>query len=97
MASPSGPFPDRLIEKRILALVRRHSHLMFSELAEALHDCTWHRLFAALGRLEQTGRIELTAHRWDYEIRGLAAHDDSAAAPRVEEKGYRHTHERTNI
>ena len=97
MSSQSGSSPDRSIDKRILDLVRRHRHLMFSELAEALHDYTWHRLFAALGCLREMGRIELAAHRWDYEIRGLAANDHPAAGSCSQNEGYRHTHERTNI
>jgi hypothetical protein len=70
---------------------------MFSELAEALHDCTWHRLFAALGRLRQMGRIELAAHRWDYEIRGLADNDYPVTEPRFQEEHFRDAHERTHF
>jgi len=48
---------------------------MFSELAAALPDYTWCQLFVALSILQQMGRIQMTVHRWDYEIYNSAAHD----------------------
>jgi hypothetical protein len=77
MASSSNLSQNRLIEQRILALACRHRRLMFSELAAALPDYTWCQLFVALSILQQIGRIQMTVHRWDYEICDSAAHDHS--------------------
>jgi hypothetical protein len=56
------------IETRIRALEHIHQRLMFSDLAEALPDCTWQILFSALSRLSKQKHVELVAHRWDYEV-----------------------------
>ncbi|BCA56163.1 hypothetical protein W02_33030 [Nitrospira sp. KM1] len=59
------------LEKRILTLGRQRPRMMFTDLALEMHDCTWHRLFAALNRLQQDRAVELIACRTDYEIRFL--------------------------
>ncbi len=59
---------DAEVHQRILALLQAHRRLMFSVLAEACPDCTWHALFTALNHLQKRQQVELVAHRWDYEV-----------------------------
>ena len=56
------------IDSRIWALQRPGQRVMFSQIAQTLPDCTWQRLFNALGRLSKRNQVTLVAHRWDYEI-----------------------------
>ncbi|TAJ23149.1 MAG: hypothetical protein EPO64_11845 [Nitrospirae bacterium] len=65
---------DSEIQGRILALLREHRRLMFSAIATALPDCTWHTLFSALNHLQKRQQVELVAHRWDYEVVLLNGH-----------------------
>lgn len=97
MASPPNLSHNRPIEERILALARRNRRLMFSELEAALPDYTWHQLFVALNILQQMGRIQMAAHRWDYEIFDSAEHDYSPTVEHSEQEKDRHTAEKTNI
>lgn len=59
---------ERKIDQHILAFRRTHPCMMFSDLAKALPDYTWHMLFGALGRLSKQHQVELLAHQWDYEV-----------------------------
>ena len=97
MASPPNLSHNRPIEERILALARRNRRLMFSELEAALPDYTWHQLFVALSILQQTGRIQMAAHRWDYEIFDSAEQDYSPTVEHSEQEKDRHMAEKTNI
>lgn len=97
MASSPNQSHNRLIEQRIFALAYRYRRLMFSELAAALPDYTWHQLFVALSILQHMGRIQMAAHRWDYEICDSAAHDYSPTVEHSEQESDRHMAKRTNI
>jgi hypothetical protein len=59
---------EREIENRIRALQLSRHRWMFSDLAEALPDATWQRLFSALSQLSKQKHVLLVAHRWDYEV-----------------------------
>ncbi len=97
MALPPDQSHNRLIEQRILALACRYRRLLFSDLAAALPDYTWHQLFVALSILQQMGRIRMAVHRWDYEICDSASHDYSPTVEHSEQEKKRHMAKRTNI
>lgn len=59
---------ERNIDHEIIAIGQARSSIMFSHLADALPHHTWHTLFKALSRLTHQHRIQLLAHRWDYEV-----------------------------
>lgn len=90
--------PEAEIETRIRALRHIHQRLMFSDLAEALPDCTWQILFGALSRLSKLKHVELIAHRWDYEVIFLSSraptHHTSLASKADDRGGH---DERTNV
>lgn len=56
------------IDDAILELQRHGRCVMFSTLAEALPQFTWHALFRALSQLARQGHIELIPHQYDYEV-----------------------------
>ena len=70
------------IDNRICALRQQGQRLMFSHIAESLPDCTWQRLFSALGRLSKRNQVKLLAHKWDYEIIFLGTAGSSRALGR---------------
>lgn len=71
--SPSHAVAD--IEGTILDLLQTKQRLMFSKIANALPEYTWHTLLSALNHLRERRQIELLAHRWDYEV---LLHNDHA-------------------
>lgn len=88
---------DQLIDARILRVGLSRRSVMFSHLAETLHDCTWHRLFAALARLKRGQQVELIAHRLDYEIRFLETSSKSQPVEsRMPNGWHRDRHEKRN-
>lgn len=64
---------ESAIEDDILAARDSRRRVMFLDLADALPQHTWHKLFSALGRLSRTGAVALSPHRWDYEVVFLEA------------------------
>ncbi len=65
----------------ILHAGHHRPRMMFSDLANALPQHTWHNLFSALGHLSRTGFVALFPHRWDYEVVFLQSPPRSAVVP----------------
>lgn len=81
------------IDKSILALRHNQPRLMFSDLAKALPDYTWHMLFGSLGRLCKQQHVELLAHRWDYEVIFLEGTHNKPSASAPPEQCDQHDHD----
>ncbi len=58
----------RLVGRDILALLKSRPVQMFSEIAAALPQYTWHALLSALQQLSSERRIEFVRYESDYEI-----------------------------
>lgn len=85
------------IDRQILKLQRSRRRVMFSELANALPDYTWHMLFIALGRLQKRHCVDLMAHQWDYEIIFLEDTSRKQSIARSPQQGNQSDrHERTH-
>ena len=93
----SGAEFQASLDRQIMKIQRSRRRVMFSELASALPDYTWHMLFKALGRLHMRQCVELLAHQWDYEIiflEGASRKQSLARSPQQCNQSDRH--ERTH-
>ena len=77
---PSGSELKRKIDKRIMAFQHTYQRIMLSDLAQALPDHTWPKLFGAIGRSSQQHHAELGARQWDGEVNFLS---DTSRTPSV--------------
>ncbi|WP_447980531.1 hypothetical protein [Candidatus Nitrospira bockiana] len=56
------------IEEQILQLLYAHRKLTFLAIADIVPQYTWRDLLAALNRLRERRRVEVSPLRWDYEV-----------------------------